>query len=350
MKEGFFLKKNIKNQKLFKALPYFALFTITTIAIICSCIVYFSLTPCVNSAPISQSCNFNMDPISTLNLNTILPQEAEEKKITPAVPEQTKSVDVKNSIQKATPKAPTAPPPKPVPSPAVDYTTLYPHLYAERPAVQTLPPKTAFLTFDDGPSERTAEVLDILKERNIKATFFVTGKTSEFAKSMMRRIVNEGHTIAVHTFTHEFRQIYSSVQAYLDDFNNIYTLIYNVTGVKPSIFRFPGGSKNGFNRNNYREIINEMTRRGFDYFDWNVSAGDAVSRTPTPVQNCIANVLNHSAGLNSCVVLMHDLRPKTTTVQALPDIINGLAAQGFTFDKLSHDIDPSSFSLVHPYR
>lgn len=232
----------------------------------------------------------------------------------------------------------------------IDYTKLYPDLYCVRPETQITPNKTIFLTFDDGPSDRTSEILKILNESDIKATFFVTGNASAKGKALMKQIVDEGHTIAIHTYTHEFKKIYSSVEAFLDDFNKIYNLIYENTGIKPTIFRFPGGSKNNFNKNNYKEIIAEMKRRGFDYFDWNLSVGDAVSRKLTPTQKCINNVLNFSKNCNHGVVLMHDAKPKTTTVEALPHIINGLKEQGFTFDKLSNKIDPAPYSLVKPYR
>ena len=233
---------------------------------------------------------------------------------------------------------------------AKDYQELYPDLYCTRPPEQISPDKTIFLTFDDGPSDRTLEVLDILREKGVKATFFVTGNCPAKGKSIMKKIVDEGHTIGVHTYTHAFKKIYASVNAFLDDFNKIYNLIYDATGVKPTIFRFPGGSKNGFNKGNYRELIAEMTRRGFDYFDWNLSAGDAVSRTLTPTSRCIRNVLNASKNYRHGVVLMHDARPKTTTVEALPVIIDGLKSQGFSFDKLSNSINPAAYSLVKPYR
>ena len=215
--------------------------------------------------------------------------------------------------------------------PKKDYTQLYPDMYVKRPEKQISPNKTIFLTFDDGPSARTGEVLDILKQKNVKATFFVVGNTSTACKDYMKRIVEEGHTIAPHTFTHNFKSIYSSVEAYLNDFNKIYTLIYETTGVKPTIFRFAGGSKNSFNKNNYREIIAEMTRRGFDYYDWNLSVGDAAKKSLTPAEKCLSNVLNYSAKYNNAVVLMHDAQPKTTTVQALPALIDGLRNQGFSF-------------------
>ncbi len=233
---------------------------------------------------------------------------------------------------------------------AKNYQELYPDLYCTRPQKQINPDKTIFFTFDDGPSDRTLEILDILREKGIKATFFVTGNCPAKGKSIMKKIVDEGHTIGVHTYTHAFKKIYASVNAFLDDFNKIYNLIYDATGVKPTIFRFPGGSKNGFNKGNYRELIAEMTRRGFDYFDWNLSAGDAVSRTPTPTYRCISNVLNASKNCRHGVVLMHDARPKTTTVEALPAIIDGLRSQGFSFDKLSNSINPAAYSLVKPYR
>lgn len=233
--------------------------------------------------------------------------------------------------------------------PKKDYTQLYPDMYVKRPEKQISPNKTIFLTFDDGPSARTGEVLDILKQKNVKATFFVVGNTSATGKDYMKRIVEEGHTIAPHTFTHNFKSIYSSVEAYLNDFNKIYTLIYETTGLKPTIFRFAGGSKNSFNKNNYREIIAEMTRRGFDYYDWNLSTGDAVQKSLTPAEKCLSNVLNYSAKYNNAVVLMHDAQPKTTTVQALPALIDGLRNQGFSFQKLSNEIYPVPYSLIKPY-
>lgn len=237
----------------------------------------------------------------------------------------------------------------PAAKPSGDYSSLYPNLYVTRPREQVSPKKTAFLTFDDGPSDRTPEVLDILKQNGIKATFFVTGNTSSKAKEFMKRIVAEGHTIAPHTYTHDFKKIYASVESYLEDFNNIYNLIYETTGQEPGIFRFAGGSKNAFNKGNYREIIAEMRRRGFDYFDWNVSAGDAAHKAATPAQTCLVNVVKNTASCNDVVVLMHDAAAKKTTVEALPSIIKELREQGFNFDKLSHDVYPAPYSLIKPY-
>ncbi len=275
------------------------------------------------------------------NIKEVKPSEEENTELEETPPDENNDKNTnKSQINNAV---------DPTIKPKKDYTQLYPDMYVKRPEKQVSPNKTIFLTFDDGPSVRTGEILDILKQKNVKATFFVIGNTSATGKTYMKRIVKEGHTIAPHTFTHNFKSIYSSVEAYLNDFNKIYTLIYETTGVKPTIFRFAGGSKNSFNKNNYREIVAEMTRRGFDYYDWNLSTGDAAQKSLTPAKKCLSNVLNYSAKYDNAVVLMHDAQPKTTTVQALPALIDGLRNQGFYFQKLSNEIYPVPYSLIKPY-
>ena len=238
---------------------------------------------------------------------------------------------------------------KPTKVQSKDYTQIFPDFYTRRPEKQLVYDKTIYLTFDDGPSERTPEILDILKKYNIKATFFVVGKTDNFSKECMKRIVEEGHTIAMHSYTHDFKKIYSSVESFLEDMHKLYNLIYEVTGVKPSIFRFAGGSRNGFNKSNYKEIISEMLRRGFDYFDWNICNNDSVSKSLLPVEKCVDNVCKYSSKYNSAVVLMHDSKPKTTTVEALPKVIEKLKNQGFSFRNLTNEVYPCDFALAKPY-
>lgn len=308
------------------------IFLITAVAIVISC-VNLSRTSQLKPDPENQLVENKTEE------NDSKPENNEEKSL------KEEATDAENKVKEVPQKAP-----QPQASNVKNYQELYPELYCTRPQKQINPDKTIFLTFDDGPSDRTLEILDILREKGVKATFFVTGNCPAKGKAIMKKIVDEGHAIGVHTYTHAFKKIYASVNAFLDDFNKIYNLIYDATGVKPTIFRFPGGSKNGFNKGNYRELIAEMTRRGFDYFDWNLSAGDAVSRTPTPTSKCISNVLNASKNCRHGVVLMHDARPKTTTVEALPAIIDGLRSQGFSFDKLSNSINPAAYSLVKPYR
>lgn len=222
------------------------------------------------------------------------------------------------------------------------YTSLYPELYAAPAQRETVAPDyTVYLTFDDGPSARTAEVLDILKENGIKATFFVTGQTSELAQEMMRRIVNEGHTIAIHTYSHRYTEIYASVEAYLADFERIYTWVHQVTGVYPQIFRFPGGSINAYNKGIYRELVAEMDRRGFVHYDWNAMCGDADGKVHTPeelAQNSLAMV-----GSKQVIVLMHDNAVRQTTVACLPAVIAGYRGAGYTFASLTPEVKAITF-------
>lgn len=201
---------------------------------------------------------------------------------------------------------------------------------------------TAFLTFDDGPSEQTDKILDILKEKNAKACFYVIYHEGAEAERLLKRIVEEGHTLGVHTYTHRYDDIYASVDAYLDDFQKISDWIEGVTGVKPTMFRFPGGSENDYNKAIYQELIAEMTRRGYVYNDWNIATGDA-DRTDVPKQECIDNVLNNSAPMYRCFILMHDSTYKGTTVEALPAIIDGLRQQDFTIEPLTDEVVPCTF-------
>ncbi len=222
------------------------------------------------------------------------------------------------------------------------YSDLYPDLYAEPADLQSRAPEnTVYLTFDDGPSARTAELLDILKENDIKATFFVTGKTNQESQDLMRRIVEEGHTIAVHTYTHKYKTIYASVQAYLDDFYQIYTLVHEVTGVYPQIFRFPGGSNTGFNKSIRSELIAEMTRRGFVYYDWNALNGDAEGKPYT--EDEMVDYACKGLGISHVIMLMHDAADKVKTVACLPRIIEAYRDAGYAFAPLTPEIKSYRF-------
>lgn len=167
-------------------------------------------------------------------------------------------------------------------------------------------PKTMYLTFDDGPSgENTTAVLDILQERGISATFFAVGENVRRHPEIARRIVEEGHTIGIHCNRHEYEEIYDSVEAYLADFQEAYDAVYEITGVKVQLFRFPGGSINAYNADIYEEIIQAMTERGFIYYDWNASLEDAVSSS-TPGQ-LLRNARESTLGRGKVVMLAHDI-------------------------------------------
>ena len=133
------------------------------------------------------------------------------------------------------------------------YEELYPDFYApQRSGEQVSETGVMYLTFDDGPSERTAKILDILKEKDAKATFFVVGSSSQESKELLRRIVNEGHTLAMHSYSHNYKKIYASVEDYLADMYQIFTQMREETCVTPSLFRFRGGSVDGYNGGVYQ--------------------------------------------------------------------------------------------------
>lgn len=203
--------------------------------------------------------------------------------------------------------------------------------------------KTVYLTFDDGPSPRTLEILDILKEHNIKATFFILSDEKEASKEIVKRIYDEGHAIGVHSASHSYETIYKSVDHFLEDFEKCFEYIKDIIGESPSIFRFPGGSVNSYNKGICKDLVDEMARRGFTYFDWNVSSDDAVKGyTEESIYN---NVMNGVKNRNTSVVLMHDSAPKKATVAALKKIIPELIEQGYTFDRLDETAQPTVFKI-----
>ena len=224
------------------------------------------------------------------------------------------------------------------------YQELYPDFYAPQPlALTERAENTIYLTFDDGPSPRTPEVLEILREKDVKATFFVVGQNDEQSLQWMRDIVAEGHTLGMHSYTHRYNDIYASVESYLEDMYQMFTQIKETTGVAPTVFRFPGGSINAYNTGINQEIITEMLRRGFVPYDWNVSSEDAATRAPS-AETIVSTVTQQVQRISRGVVLMHDSDYKYTTVAALPTLIDRLKEQGFAFDAIQPDTQPVLFS------
>ena len=225
------------------------------------------------------------------------------------------------------------------------YMELYPELYADNPPTAFKEDSgTIYLTFDDGPSDRTSDILEILDRYDIKATFFVCGGNGEKEQELMRQVAEAGHTIGIHSISHDYEKIYASVESYLDDFYETYMSVYNATGVKPQIFRFPGGSINNYNRFTYMQIIAEMTRRGFVYYDWNVSGEDAVKGANwTSIYNNIMSGIQRNTADRS-IVLLHDSQSKENTVYVLEDVIDELLADGYKFDKLDNTVNPATFT------
>ena len=192
-----------------------------------------------------------------------------------------------------------------------------------------------YLTFDDGPSYLTKEVLDILHEENIKATFFVTN-----ADENTKRAYELGHTIALHSYTHDYSYIYANSENYFDDLNKLANKVYSVIGIYPKIVRFPGGSSNTISRNFSSGIMSYLTKevlkRGYVYFDWNIDANDAGSDVNNST-NIYYNVVNNLSHNKTNIVLMHDSSGHTATVSALRDIIKFGKEHGYSFKAITDD-------------
>ena len=198
-----------------------------------------------------------------------------------------------------------------------------------------------YLTFDDGPSDAiTKQILNILKDEGVKATFFVTTRGSD---SVIKREYNEGHTVALHTASHDYKQIYSSVNNYFNDLEKVKSRVKKLTGEDAVIIRFPGGSSNTVSRNYDKGahimsvLTSEVLNRGYRYFDWNVDSGDAGNCvSASNKSNCVyKNVTKNLSKNKANVVLMHDI--KSYSKDALRDIIAYGKVNGYTFKAITKD-------------
>jgi peptidoglycan/xylan/chitin deacetylase (PgdA/CDA1 family) len=149
-------------------------------------------------------------------------------------------------------------------------------------------------------------------------------------------MVDEGHSIAIHCDVHDYKRIYASVEAFLADFNAAYELVYDVTGMRVDIYRFPGGSVNSFNGAVRDELIAEMERRGFTYYDWNSTAGD--SSPGLTADSAFRSAVSKAGRSNRIMLLMHDT--KAPTVKALPRIIDKYAELGYSFECITNEDKP----------
>ena len=202
--------------------------------------------------------------------------------------------------------------------------------------------RMVYLTYDDGPSVNTEKLLDILKEENVKATFFVMGGNSDYEREILCRIVEEGHAIGVHSYSHKYSKIYKSVDAFLDDFNTEYNIIKVTTGVEPKIFRFPGGSVNSYNAKIYQNLVDEMSGRGFVFFDWNAVSDDSLGNISKDRQ--LAKLKSKVGKYRILMPLMHDAKQNTTTPEVTREYIKILKENGYNFGTLNETIPPVQFS------
>ena len=210
--------------------------------------------------------------------------------------------------------------------------------------------KVAYLTFDDGPSKNTLEILKVLKKYNIKATFFVTAQNLDCI-DYLKQVAADGHTIGLHTYSHDYKKIYSSTDEYFKDLQKIHDLVKKTTGVDARVMRFPGGSSNTISEKYSNGIMTRLTKmvvdKGYSYFDWNCDSTDAEYRNDTgrgrPVNDLINGTINSAGKQQHICVLMHDTWAKQTTADALPKIIEQLKSKGYSFDKLTVDTPADDF-------
>ena len=185
-----------------------------------------------------------------------------------------------------------------------------------------------YLTFDDGPSSSTGEILDILEQYDVKATFFVCGKPDTRYTEIYKRIVDDGHTLGMHSYSHKYSELYASLDSFQEDFEKLRIFLYQTTGVWPEFYRFPGGSSNDVSQVEMSELVEYLDKQKVTFFDWNVSAGD--DKAGATKDTVYANIVNNIPKFKHCVVLMHDAADKKYTVEALPEIIEAIQAMDDT--------------------
>ncbi|MBR7089777.1 MAG: polysaccharide deacetylase [Lachnospiraceae bacterium] len=186
-----------------------------------------------------------------------------------------------------------------------------------------------YLTFDDGPSIYTDDILDILAAYDVKATFFVVGRENTASYARYLRIIEEGHTLGMHSYSHVYSDIYASPESFAADTERIRSLLEDVTGYSPVFYRFPGGSSNDVSATDMHELEDYLSSQGIVYFDWNVSSGDA-GKTPLSPDQIINNALQGIESRDTTVILFHDTAAKRSTVYALPSIIEAIQSMDNT--------------------
>ena len=194
--------------------------------------------------------------------------------------------------------------------------------------------KRAFLTFDDGPSENTNQILEILKDNGVKATFFVLGSNVEKNPLLVKKMYDEGYFIANHGYSHVYETIYQSPETVLDEYNKCNELVQQAIGepeYNSHLFRFPGGLVGG----KYAEIKIQakdlLMQNDIVHVDWNALNGDAEKTYPS-IEYEMQQLKETVGNKQSVVILMHDAEAKKVTVEALPEIINYLKEQGYQFE------------------
>ena len=203
--------------------------------------------------------------------------------------------------------------------------------------------KVVYFTFDDGPWTGTPRLLDILDQYNIKACFFVTAQymDTEPLINMLKQIKDRGHNVAVHSLTHNYKQIYASVDAFMADYDAMDDLIFKATGEHSTMLRFPGGSNASYNKAIRPQLLQAVRDRGIVYFDWNSFDGDVEGKRG---QELIDQTIRQVNENTHSIFIMHDMPHTAFVHDALPTIIERLKADGYKFELLNENTPPRQFA------
>lgn len=195
-------------------------------------------------------------------------------------------------------------------------------------AIEEEKTKRVYLTFDDGPSKQTERVLNILKKKKVKATFFTIGREDKFSQSIYQRIVKEGHTLGMHSYSHIFKEVYGSLEGFKKDFYRISDHLEKITGVRPVFYRFPGGSSNSVNELPIEQYTDFLKEQGVQYVDWNVIAANGITDNVTK-EDMVRSVMEGVAKYDTSIVLLYDSADKKMTADSLSAMIDSLQAAGY---------------------
>ncbi len=210
-------------------------------------------------------------------------------------------------------------------------------------AADPSPQKTVYLTFDDGPSAVTEDILDYLKAESIPATFFVIGMETDRAQQLLPRMIEEGHSIGMHSYSHKYQQIYESASSFFQDLDQLSEYLTSIIGYSPDIFRFPGGSCNSTADKQVLEDIKQAAAdKGLVWFDWNSVAEDSGASAADP-GSMADNIISTGKDRDRILVLMHDNSVRTTAVDCLKIIVPYYREKGYQFEALTSDTLPIQF-------
>lgn len=237
--------------------------------------------------------------------------------------------------------------PEHVDSSAADAPPIKPPVAADAPMPTDNPEpeeKVVYLTFDDGPCKSTEKLLDMLDQLDVKAIFYVTGQygTDEETVARMKEMHKRGHAIGIHSYSHNYKEIYASADAFMADLKKMDDLILEATGERSHLLRFPGGSNTGYNEKIRDQLLAEVNRQGYSYCDWNASNGDSDGYDAA---GQIKKMVNECKSQNRSIVLMHNTPDKDSTINTLPEIVRQLREAGYRFDLLDETVKPIQFKL-----